>query len=377
MSEKILFVDDEQAVLDGYRRVLPREYQLSTANGGESALATIESDGPFAVIVSDMRMPGMSGVQLLTRVHEVAPDTVRMVLSGYADFQSAMDAVNEGHIFRFLNKPCDATTLKKSLTAALMQHRLVIAEKELLENTLMGSIKVLTEVLSLANPAAFGRSTRIRRYMMHVVNAMQLDAPWKYEVAAMLSQLGCVTLDPEVIETAYCGKSLNREEQERYDKHPSVACDLLRNIPRLEGIAWMVGQQQEGADSAEPAPPESIRVGADILRLAIAFDNLKILGRNDRDALEELQKSKRFEARLTKALESLPPESVEMETLAIEVADLEPGMILQEEIRTHNGLLLVGKGQEVTFPLLVRLRNFHQLRTINPKLLVLAPRKKR
>jgi len=374
MSEKILFVDDEPAVLDGYRRVLPKEYQLSTANGGEEALALIQSSGPFAVIVSDMRMPGMTGVQLLARVHDIAPETVRMVLSGFADFQSAMDAVNEGHIFRFLNKPCDATTLKKALTSALMQYRLVIAEKELLENTLMGSIKVLTEVLSLANPAAFGRSTRIRRYVMQMVNTLQLEAPWRYEVAAMLSQLGCITLDQEVIEIAYCGKALSGEEQARYDKHPSVAHDLLRNIPRLEGIAWMIGKQQNGAASSQPDPPESIRLGADILRVAIAFDNLKIQGKSDPDAIEELQKNKQFEPRLIKALASLPQEAVEMETRAIEIADLEAGMILQEEIRTQNGLLLVAKGQEVTFPLLVRLRNFHQLRTINPKLLVLAPR---
>lgn len=373
MSEKILFVDDEQAVLDGYRRVLPREYQLSTANGGEEALTVIKNEGPFAIIVSDMRMPGMNGVQLLARVHEVAPETVRMVLSGFADFQNAMDAVNEGHIFRFLNKPCDATTLKKALTAALVQYRLIIAERELLENTLMGSIKVLTEVLSLANPAAFSRSTRIRRYMMQIVNTLKLESPWRYEVAAMLSQLGCVTLDPEVIETAYCGKGLTRDEQARYDKHPSVARDLLRNIPRMEGIAWMVGQQQDSGRDGESGMPDTVRLGADILRLAIAFDNLKILGRSDREAMAELRKGKKFEASLIAALESLPAEAGELEPRAIEIADLEAGMVLQEEIRMPSGLLLVAKGQEVTYPLLVRLRNFHQLRVINRKLLVLAP----
>src|SRR5208282_133980 len=109
----------------------------------------------------------------------------------------------------------------------LMQYQLVTAEKELLENTLMGSIKVLTDVLSLANPAAFGRSKRIAQYVQHMVAELHLQSPWKYEVAAMLSQLGCVALESELIDAAYGGKKLTPEEQKRFDAHPTLARDLL------------------------------------------------------------------------------------------------------------------------------------------------------
>jgi response regulator RpfG family c-di-GMP phosphodiesterase len=373
MNDKMLFVDDEPAVLEGYKRILHKDFQPDTASGGPEALASLSQNGPYAVVVSDMRMPGMDGVQLLSRVRELSPDTVRVILTGFADIQSAMNAVNEGNIFRFLTKPCEHRTLKQTLTSCLLQYQLVTAEKELLENTLMGSIKVLTDVLSLSNPAAFGRSVRIRRYVEHMVKKLQLESPWRFEVAALLSQLGCITLDTDLIEAAYCGKKLSPEEQTRFDMHPSVARNLLSNIPRLEGIAWIVGQQRFGAASTENDMPDNIKQGAAILRVAIAFDDLKLQGRSETDALAELRRDNQFDPTMVAALESLTPVSWEKEPKVVPISDLAPGMILEEEVKTNTGLLLVAKGQEVTYPLLVRLKNFHQRKAISDKVLVLAP----
>jgi response regulator RpfG family c-di-GMP phosphodiesterase len=373
VSEKILFVDDEPAVLDGYKRALHKDFNPDTAVGAQEGLAAIKKTGPYAVVVSDMRMPGMDGVQFLARVSHESPNTVRVILTGHADLQSAIGAVNEGRIFRFLTKPCESDVLKKALTTCLVQYRLVTAEKELLENTLMGAIKVLTDVLSLANPAAFSRAIRIRRYVQHVVAELKLETPWKYEIAAMLSQLGCVTLAPEVIEAAYCGNELSREEQTAFDMHPSVARNLLSNIPRLDGIAWIVGQQRFGAATPDAQVPHSIRIGADILRLAIAFDDLKIKGNNEPEALSKLQYDPRFDPQIVSALTTLRPEASNMELKAVRISDLATGMILQEEIRTNVRMLLVGRGQEVSYPLIVRLNNFHQRRAIPDKVLVLSP----
>jgi DNA-binding NtrC family response regulator len=177
MPEKILMVDDEDAVLVGYQRMFRNEFQIETAPGGAAALAALEATGPYAVVVTDMRMPEMDGAQLLRKVKLLAPDTIRIMLTGDADVRSAVSAVNEGSIFRFLTKPCNKDTLAKALTAGLMQYRLLTAEKDLLENTLQGSIQVLTEVLSLVNPAAFGRALRVRRYIHQVATRMALDSP--------------------------------------------------------------------------------------------------------------------------------------------------------------------------------------------------------
>jgi DNA-binding NtrC family response regulator len=148
MAEKILLVDDDSNILDGYRRSLGREFLMETAQGGEPALALAAKNGPYAVVVSDMRMPGIDGIQLLSRIKALAPDTIRVMLTGNADMETAINAINEGSIFRFLNKPCSKESMAKTLTAALVQYRLVTAEKQLLEQTLSGSLQVLTEVLS-------------------------------------------------------------------------------------------------------------------------------------------------------------------------------------------------------------------------------------
>jgi DNA-binding NtrC family response regulator len=161
MIEKILLVDDDHNILDGYRRSLSREFLMETALGGQQALELAAQHGPYAVVVSDMRMPGMDGIQLLSKIKAQSPDTVRVMLTGNADMDTAINAINEGSIFRFLNKPCSKETMGRTLTAALVQYRLVTAEKQLLEQTLSGSIQVLTEVLSLVNPAAFSRASAL------------------------------------------------------------------------------------------------------------------------------------------------------------------------------------------------------------------------
>ena len=172
MAERILLVDDDNNILEGYRRSLSREFLLETALGGSQALKLATDNGPYAVVVSDMRMPGMDGIQLLSSIKAQSPDTTRVMLTGNADIDTAINAINEGNIFRFLNKPCSKEEMAKALTAALVQYRLVTAEKQLLEQTLSGCIQVLTEVLSLVNPAAFSRAERARRYIHHIVTAM-------------------------------------------------------------------------------------------------------------------------------------------------------------------------------------------------------------
>ena len=369
MNKKILFVDDDLSVLEGYRRALHGDYEPDIAIGGPEALKAVANSGPYAVVLSDMRMPSMNGVQLLSHVGEISPDTIRVILTGYADLASALAAVNEGHIFRFLTKPCPAEVLKKTVGACLEQHRLVTAEKELIEQTLTGSIKVLTDVLILANPYAFRRAARIRRYVRHVVAQMGLEGAWQCEMAAMLSQLGCIALPPEIIEAAYRGEPLCREEQTVFDMHPSVARKLISHIPRLETVAWMVGQQRFGAAIPNVRVSPAMRIGAEVLRLAIAMDDLKIQGQSDDEAVARLGHDPQFDPSIVAVLESIPRESPP-ELRSVDIPELCDGMVVQEEIRTQAGELLAERGQEITYSLLVRLNNLHHLHDVPGKILV-------
>ena len=378
MGNKILFVDDEPAFLTGYELMLSEAFEVHTAVGGERGLEAIQEHGPYPVIVSDMRMPGMDGVRFLARVRQVAPETVRIMLTGCADIQAAMDAVNEGNIFRFLAKPCERHVLTQAVTSAFVQYGLIRSEKELLEDTLMGSIKLLTDALSVVNPEAFGRSIRITRCVRHLVAKFHLPSSWCFEAAAMLSQLGCITLDSELLQAAYFGTHLPAEKRARFEAHPIVARDLLANIRRLEPVAWIISQQfGRGLPQKIPKvpefPEEVLLFGAKMLRVAGAFDNLRTRGLDNEKAVLQLRYRSEFDQKMVDALIDMKPYDSKMELRKLSISNITVGTILQQDVRNHAGLLIVAKGQEVTHPLLVRLEHFSSARMIDNEIVALVP----
>jgi DNA-binding NtrC family response regulator len=116
---RILMVDDDPVILDALSRQLHPQFDITTATSGNQALSLVMSRGPFAVVVSDLRMPGMDGVTLLYLIRQTAPDTVRILLTGGADVESAAMAVNDGNIFRLLLKPCPRGMLLRALEASI------------------------------------------------------------------------------------------------------------------------------------------------------------------------------------------------------------------------------------------------------------------
>jgi len=374
MAETILLVDDDSNILEGYRRSLGREFLLETALGGVQALELAAEHGPYAVVVSDMRMPVMDGIQLLSEIKALSPDTTRVMLTGNTELETAIDAINEGCIFRFLTKPCSREAMAQALTAALQQYRLVTAEKQLLEQTLSGSIQVLTEVLSLLNPAAFSRAERARRYIHRIAISMKLGNPWQYEVAAMMSQLGCVTLAPETIDAVYKGERLMPKEQAQYDAHPSVAYDLLSKIPRLEPIAWMIEYQDRPAPESDHSQTPDVRMGAKILRVILAYERLIHTGKSRTEAAHLLgRQNTDFSPEFFQNLVALDPNAEDGEILRSRIDELAPGMIIQQEVRAQDGTLLVSKGQEVTPTVISKLKNFHARRAIASSVAVSMP----
>jgi serine phosphatase RsbU (regulator of sigma subunit)/CheY-like chemotaxis protein len=119
VNQKILFVDDEPAALRCYRQMLQSEFDIATAATGEEGLVLLRNNGPFAIVISDMQMAGMDGVQFLKRVRQVAPSTIRLLLTGHVDLNGVVNAVNEGCIFRLLKKPCEKSVLAEAIATAL------------------------------------------------------------------------------------------------------------------------------------------------------------------------------------------------------------------------------------------------------------------
>jgi len=362
MKPRVLCVDDEPNILHGLRRHLRREYEVLTAVGGEEGLRLLEEEGPFVVVVSDQRMPGMDGVTFLRKVREISPETVRIMLTGQADLRDAAAAVNEGSVFRFLTKPVLPEVLLEALAAAVRQHELERAEKELLEETLAGSVRVLTEILSIISPTAFSRVTSIHAFVQHLGERFSFPAPWQLDIAGRLALLGCVTVPGDVLERWLAGQELDAEERELVSAAPRTAAELLSRIPRLEDVAAMLAAQADPPPADAPADPASlppILLGGQILRTAVAYDLEILRGHPRRAALSALrERTTEFLPALVEALgdAELPGERMVLRT--VHADELAMGMVLDQDLRARNGLVLLRQGQEITFAVLERLRAF-------------------
>jgi len=356
MTKRILCVDDEPNVLQAFERQFHRRFDLHTAQGPEQGLQQLATAGPFAVIVSDLRMPVMDGIEFLRRVREKWPDTVRIMLTGQADLTSAIGAVNQGSVFQFLTKPCPAEMLGRALEAALEQHRLIHSERELLEQTLRGSIGVMSEILSLANPVAFSRSERIRRYVLHIATQLNLDGLWQYELAAMLSQIGCVAVPQEVLYKYYDAQPLNSHEQEILSSQGLVGQKLLAQIPRLEEVAAMVASQSGQAQSASQSA--AVTTGSRLLRVAEDFDELVMRGANPDAALERMRGRNIYSARFLETLAQVEVARATDEVRLLPLSAVKAGMITNGNVYSRTGPLILGVGQEITASAIARLKTF-------------------
>lgn len=361
MTEKILFVDDESHVLDSISRQLRKRFVLKTALGADKALDVLKKEGPFAVIVTDMRMPGTDGVQLLSVVKEMYPETVRLMLTGNADQGTATEAVNKGQIFKFLTKPCSTPVLVTSLALALRQYRLITAERDLLDKTLKGSIKVLSELLSLANPVAFSSGYRMKNLVVEIAKSLGLDHIWKYEIAALMSQIGCISLPTTILKKKHSGEELDDDEREMFNNHPKVGAALLENIPRLESVVGMISIQLKPFDEYEENSDldEEVVMGAQILKVAIDYDFLlSQQGRHD-DIIATLRSRKGlYNGDILRRIKGFKPEDKQSVVTSVMVKDIIIGMIVEDDVIAKNGALLTPKGQEITWAVLQGLKNF-------------------
>jgi response regulator RpfG family c-di-GMP phosphodiesterase len=268
---RILCVDDEKNVLEELARPLRALFSIETAVGGEQGLEVLRSKGPFVVVMSDLRMPGMTGTEFLARSRLIAPDSVRVLLTGHGDLEAAIAAVNEGSIFRFLTKPCPNEVLARSLAACAEQYRLVTSQRVLLEQTLRGSIQALTEILALADPVAFGRATRVRQHVVNLMAHFGILETWPVEVAAMLSPIGYVALPSNTQQKIYHGGPLSDDERQMVERMPKFLEQILTNIPRLETVRTILLQHFRKFEDM-PISGEVTSWGARALKVAVDYD---------------------------------------------------------------------------------------------------------
>ncbi len=378
MPSRILLVDDEENVLQGYVRTLRKKFDLVTAAGGLQGIRALAEPGEFAVVVSDMRMPGMDGVTFLSQVRERWPDTVRVMLTGNADQHTAIEAVNRGSIFRFLTKPCDPELLAATLEGAIRQHDLITAERSLLQGTLKGALEMVVDLLATLDPLSFGRAQAVAALAEGVGTRMNMPNAWTLGIASVLCQIGVLTLPDSVASKYRTGTFLNSQEREIVTRIPEIGANLIRHIPRMEEVAQAIlysGQNISGTGY----PPDGVKgqdipLGGRILR--VVGDYLNLIGptHTATDALHEMElRATWYDLDVLRALRAHLKEQegkADDAPVALGLSALRPGQVLAEGVFTPDGLLLIPAGTRMGMAHLEKLRNFSRLGGVREPIVV-------
>lgn len=360
MSNKILFVDDEQTLLNGIERRLGFEYDLMTADSGALGLSILSEHGPFAAVVTDMRMPGMDGLEFVKNARQVSPDSVYLMLTGNQDQATASQAVNEGQVFRFLNKPCDSDALCRALDAAVRQHELVTGEKELLRQTFCGAVGVLTDILEGTHAEFFGCSSSIEEIVAKVRANLHVEDHWEIRLASKLCLIG-FALMPEIERESFLRAKCFDEAWLRTLREATIIGKrLIQKIPRLESVSRIIGGMAK-SDGATPWLPleeqyEIESCGSVLLRVAIHADSLASCGAEAMEGIQEIRETlPSMSIELEDALAEAWPDTGSQPITEVSVSNLAEDMVLAEDVIRSDGAVLVRQGRRLTTTIIEKL----------------------
>ncbi|MFT4901740.1 MAG: response regulator RpfG family c-di-GMP phosphodiesterase [Lentimonas sp.] len=375
MSELILAVDDEPLVLRAYQRNLGEQFDLHIAQSPAAALEMLEAE-EYAVILSDLKMPGMDGVQFLQAARKLRPDTVRLMISGHADMGDALNSINQAGVFQLMLKPCPPEQVAEALQAGLEQYRLITAEKQLLDGTLNGAIQAMTDILSLLDPQAYGQAQLRRRLALEVARELK-EPTWSFEVAAQLAEIGLATLPPDLNDKIKNKVNHPSEEETKlFERVPEFSYRLLQHIPRLETVTQGVLYQDKHFNGT--GFPCDELAGDDIPIVARVLHAIKgllaITGKriSPENAIRQLINSPEYyDPSVVHSLyccipilNNHPSGTINSGPSTVSLAGLVNGMIVRENITTPTGVVLITAGTLLTNAHIQRLHNFAAIKGI-------------
>ena len=373
---RVLCVDDEAHVVQALLLHLRKDYDVSTALSGDEALERLEQMGGAAVVISDMRMPGMNGATLLNNVMHLYPDASRIMLTGETGRDaaiSAVNAVNHGHVLQFLTKPCTPEALKAAVALGVAKYRLANTERAILKETLNGCLQIFMEILALTNPAAFGRASRLNRLATEFAATLGYEDDWQLQAATLLSQLGYWSLPGELLEKTHGADKLTPREAIASADAPHVAISLLKRVPRLQPVMEILTALDWTDEKVARLGDGTLGRCTRILGLVLDYDTVVTRGHSLEIALRTLRsRSVRFGADLIERFAAhVSAEQNVGELRMVALHAVTPGMIIVQDVRTQAGTLVIPPGFEVTEVFLQRARTF-DIELLNRSVRVLA-----
>ncbi len=414
---KLLLVDDEQGILDSLERLFFEEdYEVETASSGKEALKKLSGNN-FSLIISDQRMPEMTGAQFLQKAKELHPDTIRIMLTGYSDIKDAVAAINKGEVYKYINKPWNDDELKTTVKEALKQYDLIAENRELhalvkeqneelkginksleqkvqerthqineknkdLERNFITSIRVFTGMIAQYDEFLGDHSKRVSILATKLAEFMELSDTQllDIEIAALLHDIGAIALPKRVFSKDT--RELSNSEALQLQRHPVLGQENLESIERLKNIGVIIRHHHENYDGTgypDGLKREEIPVEARIIAVVDRYD-LRANARNyfqeasPQLAAKELMQNKgtRFDPEIVNAFFSLQKgfkESLANE-IALPFSELEKGMKLSRELSTKSGVLIIKKDSVIQEKDLERIHNFHATDPIIDKVYV-------
>lgn len=400
----LLCVDDEANILSSLRRLFrPAGYRLFTAGGGEEALQVMERES-IDLVISDMRMPRMSGAQVLAAVRIHWPEAVRVLLTGYADMASTVEAINAGQIHRYISKPWDDNEIllivrealerkelqgEKARLEALAQRQneelralnagleAKVAERtaelseahEKLKTGFLNTIKTFSNLIELRGGQMAGHSRRVADHARRIAQAMQLPAPETQDLffAALLHDIGKIGLPDELLAKPF--NQLTPDERNEAVKHPAKGEALLMGLEQLQGAARLIRAHHERFDGGYPDRVSGICIplGARILAVANDYDavqqgSLFAKRATPEEAVNYLHagRAKRYDPTVLDAFASVlggPPRQ-EAASRALGADQLKPGMVLAKDLVTREGVLLLARDYVIDDKLIRQIHSF-------------------
>ncbi len=382
-NRKVLYVDDEANLLTSFVSLMRKErVQVSVLQQSEQIERVLQEQGPFAVVFSDQRMPVMDGVAVLETVTRIHPATIRVLITGHADYADTVRAINLGGISHFIPKPWKDDALRKLVADCISRYNMAEENKylfgelqeanahlkELLDGTIVGAVHILSDILTYLNPAAAAQVDRVRKLGLAYLNMtpeIKGQERWEIERALDLFNLGMALLPSWLQTSLNKGNAALHADSPILLKQHLVAAGLLRDIPRMEGVARIIALQTKNFDGTgepanDPTNGKEIPLGARLLRILIDLDKAQVEKGQGRLALERMAtQPAKYDVDLIARMVGAQSRPTDQSEQLLPLHDLRPGMVLLDDIITETGQLLLKADFVLTEVALKILRQWH------------------
>ncbi|MFO7447106.1 MAG: response regulator [Ignavibacteriaceae bacterium] len=365
-NKKVLYVDDEPELLNAFVSLMRKEnLQIKTLNDSVKIDEILNPDEPFALVLSDQRMPGYDGVHVLEAVRNKWPDTLRVLITGYADYKDTIRAINIGGINSYISKPWDDEALKQQVKNWISQYNLKQHNKyllqllddenqklnELLEGTVAQTVRILGDMANHVSPqvAELGNGVKtIGLAFLNMMTHISTRERWDIMRALDLFNLGIALLPPS-IQAAIAKEGLSVINQNPVAlNHHLLAAGLIKNIPRFDGVASIIELQAKDFDgTGEPftnnASGSKIPFGARLMHILVDLVKPSSTKLRGAELLKHMERmTSKYDTQLIKLIlgKHLETNFVAEERL-LNISSLQTGMILVHDVRSVSGQLLL------------------------------------